>query len=153
MELTPATSARYARHALHQMLAVADRLGEERVNERPVGSTTNSVASLIVHCCGVAEFWLGHVGLGRPSQRSRDDEFAATATLAELSAMVAAALAQIETDLTAIGAGTVSELAAGRQFLLDGDETDASLIVHVLEELYQHLGHAELAADILSATS
>ena len=28
-------------------------------------------------------------------------------------------------------------------------ETDASLVVHVLEELFQHLGHCELAADAL----
>ena len=152
MELPTATASRYARHAFHQLLAVADRLGEIKANERPVGTATNSVAGLIVHCCGVAEFWLGHVGLGRPSQRNRDDEFATTATLEELHLIVGKAIRQIESDLDAIADGQSSEFAAGRQFLLDGDETNASLVVHVLEELYQHLGHAELAADVLLAS-
>lgn len=48
-----------------------------------------------------------------------------------------------------IDAGATSEFAADRQFLLDGDDSDASLVIHVIEELFQHLGHAELGADAL----
>ena len=40
----------------------------------------------------------------------------------------------------------------GRAFL-DVDDTDASLVLHVIEELFQHLGHAELAADALAAVT
>ncbi len=153
MELTPATASRYARHAFSEMLRVAKRLGDAKVNERPLGPNTNSVAVLVLHCCGVAEFWLGHVGLGRPSQREREAEFSKTATLAELQTAVDAAMRQIEADLHEIEVGAISEFAAGRQFLLDDDVSDGSLVVHVLEELYQHLGHAELAADALLASS
>ena len=150
MELTPATATRYLRHAFSQMLDVADRVGEDKVNERPLGPHTNSVAALITHCCGVAEFWFGHVGLGRPSERDRAGEFTAVASLAELHRSVAIALRQIDDDLEQLEAGADSEFAAGRQFLLDGaDESDASLVIHVIEELFQHLGHAELAADAL----
>ncbi|MGQ0433619.1 MAG: mycothiol transferase [Microthrixaceae bacterium] len=156
MELSTATATGYCRHALTQMLTVAERLGHDKVNQRPVGPDTNSVASLILHCCGVSEFWLGHVGLGRPSQRDRDSEFAKTATLDELHAAVAATVRQIGADLEAleaIGAGGEPEFAAGREFLLHRDESDGSLIVHVIEELYQHLGHAELTADVLLAAA
>jgi len=150
MELSADTTTRYARHAFSQLLAVATRLGDERVNLRPMGPNTNAVAAIIMHCCGVAEFWLGHVGLGRASERDRDGEFVKTATLAELRVAVDAALEQLEADVRAIDVGsTVSEFAAGRQFLLDEDGSDASLALHVLEELFQHLGHAELAADAL----
>lgn len=150
VELSADTALRYVRHAYGQLLSVADRLGDVAVNERPLGPHTNAVAALIAHCCGVAEYWLGHVGLGRPSERDRDGEFSRTASLAELHALVEQSLRQIELDLTAIAEGRSSGThAAARQLLLDADVSDAALVLHVIEELYQHLGHAELAADAL----
>ena len=148
MELTPEVAGKYVRLAFEQMLTVADRLGDDRVNERPLGPATNAVAAIVAHCCGVSEFWLGHVGLGRESIRSREDEFRATATVGELHDLVAATLAQVEADLLAIEAGAESAYAEGRVFLVV-PEGDASLVVHVIEELFQHLGHCELAADAL----
>lgn len=148
MELAPDTVTGYLRLGFDQLLAVAAGLGDERVNERPLGPTTSSVAALVVHCCGVTEFWLGHVGLGRPSQRDRDSEFTATATVDELRPLVEATLARARSDLAALAAGASSaEHAARRKHLVD--DTDAGLALHVVEELFQHLGHAELAADAL----
>lgn len=151
MELSADTAIGYVRLAFDRMLAVADRLGDDKVNERPLGPDTNAVSAIVVHCCGVAEFWLGHVGLGRPSQREREAEFERTASVTELHALIDTATHQIDADLEALEAGAVSDYAAGRQFLTVGDESDASLVLHVLEELYQHLGHCELAADALTA--
>jgi len=150
MDLASDTASRYLRHALDQLVAVAARLGDERVNLRPHGEATNSVAALTLHCCGVAEFWLGHVGLGRESSRDREAEFSSTATVAELRAAVADTLGQVDRDLADLAAGGASPRhAASRQHLLDGDGSDASLVLHVVEELFQHLGHAELTADAL----
>jgi len=148
VELTPATASGYVRRAFDEMLAVADRLGDERVNERPLGPDTNAVSALVIHCCGVAEFWLGHVGLGRESHRERVAEFSSTATLAELRAMADATCQQVEADLVALEAGADSAYSGGREFL-QVDPSDASLVLHVVEELFQHLGHCELAADAL----
>ena len=148
VELTPETAAGYVRRAFEELLAVAERLGGERVNERPLGPTTNAVAALIVHCCGVAEFWLGHVGLGRDSHREREAEFSRTATLGELRGMADATCRQVDADLRALQAGAPSPHSGGRTFL-EVDDTDASLVLHVIEELFQHLGHAELTADAL----
>jgi uncharacterized damage-inducible protein DinB len=150
VDLTAATAERYVRHAFRQLLDVADRLGEERVNERPHGPGTNSVAALVAHCCGVAEFWLGHVALGEPSDRDRDGEFEAAANLPELHAMVDATLDRAAHHLARLDGGAGID-QGGRRFLLDEDTTDASVVLHVLEELYQHLGHAELTADALGA--
>jgi hypothetical protein len=40
-----------------------------------------------------------------------------------------------------------------RGSLHGGDRSDGSLVLHVLEELYQHLGHLELTADAVAARS
>ena len=121
------------------------------MNERPIAPQVNSVASLVVHCCGVAEFWLGHVGVGRPSERDRDAEFTATASVAELHDLVRACLVQVEADLAAIDAGIDSPNADGLQLLQVAPGDPASLVIHVIEELFQHLGHCEIAADALTA--
>jgi hypothetical protein len=150
MGLERGTAELYTRHAFEQMLEVADRLGDDRVNDRPLGPDTNAVASLIIHCCAVTEFWIGHVALGRPTHRDREAEFSSTATVAELHAMVGSTLAQVAEDLAAIDEGRTQPDRTGRQFLEGGDESDGAIVVHVLEELYQHLGHMELAADALT---
>ena len=54
------------RRAFGQMLEVADRLGDGLVNARPLGTTTNAVSGLVIHCCEVAELeelyqHLGHI--------------------------------------------------------------------------------------------
>jgi uncharacterized damage-inducible protein DinB len=151
MELTALTTARYVRLAFEQLLGVAERLGDELVNERPHGEDTNAAAALIVHCCGVCEFWLGHVGLGRDSDRDRDAEFSTTASIAELQQLVDVTVRQVELDLVALESAPLSPHGAARAFLAEDDRSDASLVLHVLEELFQHLGHAELAADALLA--
>ncbi len=149
VELSPSTASGYVHLAFDKMLAVADRLGDVSVNERPIGPDTNAVGGIIVHCCGVSEFWLGHVGVGRESHRDRAAEFTTTATVAELHDLVAATLRQVDADLAAIDAGATSPYDEGRQFLAVDQQTDASLVVHVIEELFQHLGHCEIAADAL----
>ena len=151
IELTPETGQRYVRLAFDQLLGVADRLGDEGVNQRPHGEGTNAVAALIAHCCGVCEFWLGHVGLGRDSHRDREAEFSTEATVTELHQLVHATMAQVTQDLVALEAAPPSPNAGPREHLVDS--SDASLVLHVLEELFQHLGHAELAADAVLARS
>ena len=148
MELAPATAEVYLRRAFTEMLQVAHRVGDGKVNQRPHGPTTNAVAALIIHCCEVTEFWLGHVGLGRPSRRDRDGEFSRQATIDELHRLVDETQAAAVTDIQRLEAGQGQD-NGGRQFLPDGDGSDAALVVHVLEELFQHLGHMELTADAL----
>jgi uncharacterized damage-inducible protein DinB len=152
VDLLPSTAIGYLHLGFGRLLAVAEALGDELVGQRPHGPATNSVSALVVHCCGVTGYWLGHVGLGRPSSRDRDAEFEATAPVAELRSLVERTLEQAEADIAALAAGApASPHAARRRHLVD--ETDAGLVLHVVEELFQHLGHAELAADALRARS
>ncbi|MFL6243855.1 MAG: hypothetical protein ACJ73V_12645, partial [Acidimicrobiia bacterium] len=117
MELERGTAELYMRRAFGQMLDVADRLGDERVNERPLGPDTNAVAALIIHSRAVAEFWIGHVGLGRPTSRDRESEFSTTPAVAELHVLVDETLAQLTEDLAAIDEGRTQADRTGRQFL------------------------------------
>lgn len=148
VELAEATAAGFVRHAYNQMLVVAERLGDDKVSMRPLGAGTNAVAGLIVHCCGMAEFWLGHVALGRPSTRDRDAEFTATATLSELRALLENSIGTIVVDLARIQAGEAIPGHEARAHLIGGGSDD-SVVLHVIEELFQHLGHMELAGDAL----
>jgi uncharacterized damage-inducible protein DinB len=150
VDLERRTAELYMRHAFGQMLDVADRLGDDRVNDRPLGADTNAVAALVIHCCAVTEFWIGHVALGRPSDRDRESEFSSAATVPELHALVASTVSQVGEDLAAIDEGRTQADRTGRQFLEGGDESDGAIVLHVMEELYQHLGHMELAADALA---
>src|SRR6476659_4438993 len=130
MHLDAHTANAYLVGAFDQMVAVADRLGDDGVNRRPPGPDTNTVAVLIVHCCGVTEFWLGHVALGRASERDRDAEFRATATVAELRSMVAATVGQGGADLDALERGEARPGHPARAELLGGTGSDASVVVH-----------------------
>jgi uncharacterized damage-inducible protein DinB len=99
MELAPRTAERFLTHAFGQLIAVASRVPGPLLNTRPHGEGTNSIASLVVHCCGVTEFWLGHVALGEPTTRDREREFSTTANLAELHELVATTTARAASHL------------------------------------------------------
>ena len=150
MDLGSETISVYLRHAFAGMNRVLDRLDDELVNVRADGWGTNSVAGLIVHCCELAPSWFAIPGLGREGDRDRDAEFAARATVAELRDRIAMAV-----DLTC---GLAEEFAGGptatdhplRDFMPGADRSDGALVLHVLEELFQHLGHMEVTADALS---
>jgi len=150
VNIAPATTEIYVRRAFAQMREVADGVGDEKVNQRPFGAGTNAISGLIVHCCEVSEFWLGHVALGRPSRRDRDSEFSRTATVAELHQIIDAARDGTLADVRSLDAGEGRD-EGGRQFLPDGDGSDAGVVLHVLEELFQHLGHMEITADAVKA--
>lgn len=151
MELTTATVCIYFDHAFRGIHRVLDRLDDSSVNQRPHGPSTNSVAALVVHCCGMAPFWLEHVGLGLPTDRDRDAEFVAEATIGELRDAIDELRARCEELLGRLETSASATYHERRVELPGGDRSDASVVLHVLEELYQHLGHMEITADALTA--
>jgi uncharacterized damage-inducible protein DinB len=138
--------------AFDGLLRVVDRLGDDVVNVRPVGPGTTSVAALVVHCCGVAEYWLGHVALGDPSERDREAEFATVASVAELHERVASVRVVVARCLDRLECDGGTDPTC-RPPVWGGDTSDAAIVLHVVEELFQHLGHAELSADVLLGAS
>lgn len=151
MNLPPTTGMAYLRYAFAQMLRLVDALGDPLLNERPTRSDTNAVGALVLHCCAVGEFWLGHVALGRPSSRDRSAEFARHTTGLECHTTVAEALVQAEQDLHRLHEGAGSPHDARRR-LHGGVGDDDAVLLHVLEELFQHLGQMEVTTDVLLST-
>lgn len=149
MDLAAATIELYLNHAFAGMEKVLDRLDDTTVNQRPAGWGTNSVAGLVVHCCELAPSWFTVPGLGREGERDRDAEFAATATVAELRARIEGARAATADALSDFMTGPTTPDHPLRAFMPGGDFSDGALVLHVLEELFQHLGHMEVTADAL----
>jgi hypothetical protein len=149
MDLEGHTIMHYFRHAYGGMYKVLDRLDDDTVNVRPVPWGTNSVAGLVVHCCSLAPSWFETPGLGRESDRDRAAEFAAHATVAELSDLIDATLANLEPLIDEFLAGPTALDHELRAFLPGDDLSDPALVIHVFEELFQHLGHMEVTADAL----
>ena len=147
MELTGESIDLYVRHAFAGMDRVLDRLDDETVNERPEGWGTNSVAGLIVHCCELAPSWFEMPGLGRDGERDREAEFAAVADVAGLRDRIAAAVERTSALIDEFVTGPTVPDHPFRDFMPGTDRTDGALALHVLEELYQHLGHMEVTAD------
>ena len=152
MELSPDSVAVYLRHAFAGMERVLGRLDDESVNVRPDGWGTNSVAGLVVHCCELAPSWFVMPGLGRDSERDRDAEFATSATIAELRVRIADAVDRSCALAAEFEIGPTAGDHPFREFMPGTDRTDAALVLHVLEELFQHLGHMEVTADALTGS-
>ena len=153
MDLTSDTTCLYLRHAFGGMERVLDRLDDENVNQKPEGWGTNSVAGLIVHCCELAPSWFEMPGLGRDSLRDREAEFAATATVDELRARLRDAADRSCALAEEFAIGPTTGDHPFRDFMPGTDRTDAALVLHVLEELFQHLGHMEVTADAVESAS
>ncbi len=149
MELSASTVRHYLIHVFTGIEHVLARMNDETVNQRPEGWGTNSVAGLVVHCCELAPSWFEMPGLGRDSTRDRDTEFATEATVDQLRARVAEAVARTHALAAEFEAGPTATDHEFRAFLPGGDKSDAALVLHVFEELFQHLGHMEVTADAL----
>jgi hypothetical protein len=140
--------------ALDAMVRIVGELGDDGAHRRPALSGANSPYAILTHCLGVMEFWGGHVVAGRRVRRDRDAEFRAEGPVADLVARAARARGQLEDDLS-----TLDTWAVPRGGL---DPEDAALplgrsqggaLLHVLEELTQHLGQMELSRDLVVAPS
>ena len=149
MDLAPSAVEAMIRLAFDRLTSAATRAGE-RVSTRPPFDGANSIYGIGTHCIGVTEYWLDHALLGRPSHRDRPAEFEATGSVDDLQSAVDELLARIPDVLAEI-----DRLDAPRTDPL-GDRrppwpwTPAGVVLHVIEELFQHAGHADITADLLS---
>jgi hypothetical protein len=149
MRLDAAELESYISHAVDAMMIKAAALGE-RIAQRPAIESSNSVYALVVHSLALTTFWLDHAICGNPTERDRDGEFVASGTLANLEDQVAAFKAELPTMVrTACDVET-----PGSDYLQDfgwWPYTTAGVTLHVLEELYQHLGHIDITVDLLQS--
>jgi uncharacterized damage-inducible protein DinB len=136
--------------ALDEMLAIVRQLGDDVANRRPDLEGANSPYAILTHCLGVMEYWGGYMVAGRPVQRDREAEFRAKGSVAELIHRTAEARHRLETDIASAEASAPPRNAPHPE---DADlplgKTQGAVLLHIFEELTQHLGQMELTRDIL----
>ena len=152
--VAPADYLWFADLALRGMVRIVADLGDDLANRRPPFPGANSPYVLLTHCLGVMEYWAGATVAGRPFERDRAAEFTASGSVAPLLAQAEKARERLAEDVAGLGAWD-APLSVHR----DPDdpvpysETKGAVLLHVLEELFQHLGQMEITRDALTVQS
>jgi hypothetical protein len=136
--------------AFDRMMVKARSLaGEDRLCDCPDIDGANSVYALITHCVGVTDFWLDHVVLGNETARDRDAEFTAVGTLGDLEDVVDALRDRLP-GLTVLVAAAEEPADDEYADLAQWPWSVDTIVLHVIEELFQHAGHVDLTCDALT---
>jgi Protein of unknown function (DUF664) len=106
---------------------------------------------ILRHCLAILDYWGGHVVAGREVLRDRDGEFSASGTVGALITATATAKRQFAEDLA-----TAQPASPPRRPPLASTwpapvDTQGQALLHILQELAQHHGQAELTRDMLRA--
>ena len=150
MGISPDWVVGFVDRAVDGMGAIVRDLGDELANQRPDLPGTNSPYAILRHSLGVMEFWGGQVVAGRSVARDRAAEFTASGPVADLLSAAGKGKRQFRADAAAAEPGSPPRGShPGRR----GDEMDlrtqGHALLHVLEEVTQHHGQAELTRDLL----
>jgi hypothetical protein len=136
--------------ALDEMVTIVTELGDEDSNRQVGLDGANSPYAILTHCLGVMEYWGGFYVAGRAVQRDRAAEFRARGSVPELVSQTVAARRQLEADLL-----LAQPTAAPRNPPKPEDadlpfgRSQGAVLLHIYEELAQHLGHMEMTRDLI----
>jgi uncharacterized damage-inducible protein DinB len=150
--VSPAEFLWFVDLALDDMAMILRQLGPDRANQRPDLAGTNSAYAILTHCLGVMEYWGGATVAGREISRDRAAEFRARGEVEELLGRAATARQQLENDLAGLdSAARPLHVRRSEKRVEPYSETKGSVLMHIIEELFQHLGQMELTRDLLLA--
>jgi hypothetical protein len=142
----------FADLALGEMARIVEGLGDELANEAPTLPDANTPFAILTHCLGVLEYWGGATVAGRSIERDRAAEFTARGDVAGLLERTEAARRRVHDDLEGLVALAVpTQVARNPDDPVPYSETKGAVLLHILEELFQHLGQMELTRDMLQA--
>ncbi len=142
--------AYFVDRAIDGMIEIVRDLGDELACTRPDLPGANSPYAILFHCLGVMGYWGGHTVAGRDMDRDRDAEFRATGSVDTLIQACAAAKRQFAADIAVADPAQplrrppVATTWHGREL-----ENQGAALLHILEEVAQHHGQAELTRDLL----
>jgi hypothetical protein len=150
MGFQPDAVASYVDRAVEAMADIVGDLGDDLANARPGLPGANSPYVILRHCLGVMEFWGGQVVAGREVERDRDSEFRASGPVADLIAAAQMAQRRFRVDIMLADLGAKPP---GTHPTTQPDEleltTQGHALLHVMEEVCQHLGQMEITRDLL----
>ncbi len=147
--ISPDEFLRYCDESLDRYAAICRELGDDRVNARLDGLPgSNSAFALVAHVAGVMARWGRTVNRGIVVPRDRSAEFTATGTVDEAVALLEAARGALHQDVAATAfrdppVNPTDDDPAVRY------ATQGDVLLHVYEELAQHLGQLEVTRDLL----
>jgi hypothetical protein len=153
MDISVDAVVSYVDRAVDQMMGIVTGLGDDLANRKPALPGANSPYAILRHCLGVMEFWGGEVVAGREVIRDRPAEFRSHGPVAGLAAAARKALDQFHAD--AATAGFAAPPRGGKERQKNPGELEFTsqghALLHVLEEVTQHLGQMEITRDVLRA--
>ncbi len=132
-----------------ELVRLASQLDDEAANRTTAHVDSNSVIQILVHCCGMMRRWSASVNLGIEVPRDREAEFTAQMPVAEALELAARTRAEFLVDVEQTDpAATPVAVPPGREdFWTVSCE---GVLLHVFEELCQHLGQAEITRDTVT---
>jgi hypothetical protein len=140
----------YLDQALDTMVEIVVDLGDVAINRRIDTPGSNSPYAVLTHCLGVIEFWGGHAIAGRTIQRDRASEFVATGSVEDILGKVERSREQIREDIKALEPGSPPRGALSQKDLdKPTGRTQGGVLMHIYEEISQHLGQMEVSRDVL----
>ena len=138
-------------HALDSYAGCLRALGDAQVNGLvPAVEGSNSGFALVSHAVGVMGHWARDVNRGIEVPRDRDAKFTATGSVDEALAQLESARGRLHEDARAAdpAASPVNPPTQGDRTAY---ATQGDVLMHVYEELVQHLGQLEVTRDVLLA--
>ena len=140
----------FADLALEAMASIVEELGDELANRVPGLPDGNSPFAILTHCLGVTEYWAGATVAGRKIRRDRASEFTASGDVAGLLERTQAARLRLRQDMAGLDSLTPPDhVVRDPEEPAPYTETKGAVLLHILEELFQHLGHMEITRDML----
>jgi DinB superfamily len=149
--LTRADYLWFVDRALTAMADILRALGDDLANRRPALDGANSAFVILTHCLGVLEYWGGGTVADRPFEREREAEFTASGDVATLVRRTDDARQRLRRDLASFDPGAAPSHVVRGSDRVPYTEAKGAVLLHILEELYQHLGQMELTRDVLLA--
>jgi Protein of unknown function (DUF664) len=145
----------YVREAIDGMTAVVRDLGQDLACRAPALPGANSPFAILTHCLAMLNYWGGHVVAGREVSRDRAAEFAASGPVADLLRAAEQAKEQFAADLRAVDPGAAPRRPAAQStWSRAGDlPSQGFALLHILADVAQHHGQAQLTRDVLLASS
>ncbi len=143
---------RFCDQALDGYAALVTALGDDLVNARLDGIPgSNSAFALVTHIDGMTARWVRTVNRGVVVPRDRAAEFTATGTAAQALASIERTRALLHDDAPAASPGELPADPAHEKNGTLSYATQGEVLLHVYEELAQHLGQLEVTRDVLLA--
>jgi uncharacterized damage-inducible protein DinB len=140
--------------ALTEMVGIVRQLGDAEANRRPAMAGANSPFAILTHCLGVMEFWGGFMVAGRAIERDREAEFEATGSVDELIQRAEDARRRLREDVVGLESLTAPPDVLGPEDAgVPYGRTKGAVLLHIVEELFQHLGQMELTRDMLGSSA